>query len=265
MQATSAVLSSHLGHSAEPAPGQHHLIRPLLELALAQTSAQGAYVYRGEAGEAGVWLVAWAGLAPRKPSGLDLDTAYPTVWQSDQCTPVVLHENAWSDWRFRDLVEFERHRFEGVVSVPLVDDERLVGVVNFCRSRRLALLPRDLSLLLNLSVPLGSLVTETALRKRLESELEQTKQQLEDRKLVERAKGLLQTRYRWTEERAYFYIRRLSRQQRVQMRNIAAQVIEAAGIHVVPAPVPSDSREESVSGAPAPVAAEPSAASQEQL
>jgi hypothetical protein len=121
MKATSAVPFSHPGHSAEPAPGPFNLIRPLLELALAQTSAQGAYVYRLEGGTNNAWLAAWAGLAPRKGSGLDPDTAYAAVWQSEPCTPVVLHENAWTDWRFRNLAESDRHRFEGVVSVPLAD------------------------------------------------------------------------------------------------------------------------------------------------
>jgi AmiR/NasT family two-component response regulator len=37
-------------------------------------------------------------------------------------------------------------------------------------------------------------------------------------------------RYRWSEERAYFHIRRSSRQQRVPMRNIAARVLEAAAL-----------------------------------
>ena len=162
MQATGAIFFSHPGHPAEAAPGQHNLIRPLLELALVQTSAQGGYVYRLEDGETNAELTAWAGLAPHNASGSPPDRVYPAVWTSEQCTPVVLHENAWSDWRFRSLVEFERHHFEGVASVPLVDGERLVGVVNFCRSRRFTLAPRDLSLLLNLGVPLGNLLTAAA-------------------------------------------------------------------------------------------------------
>jgi GAF domain-containing protein len=245
MQATNSIVDSYPGQPAK----QFDLLRPLLELALVQTSAQGAYVYRLEAGQAIGSLLAWAGLAPRKGSAVFPAAADPTTWQRERFTPVVLDENAWMDWRFRDFVEFERHRFEGAVSVPLVDGERLVGVVNFCHTRRLTLLPRDLSLLLNLAVPLGSLLAATDIRRKLESELEQTKQQLEDRKLVERAKRLLQTRFRWTEERAYFHIRRLSRQQRVPVRNIAAEVIEAAGIHMVAPSVggetPATSEEES--------------------
>jgi len=211
-------------------------MRPLLELALVQTNAQGAYVYRFDGTQKSVRLAAWAGLDPRSGSASQRDTAYPVVWQLEQCAPVVLHENAWTDWRFRDLAEFQRRRFEGVVSAPLLDGKQPVGVVNFCRLRRLTLLPRDFSLLLNLSVPLGSLLNGTGARKKLESELEQIKRELEDRKLLERAKGVLQTRYQWTEERAYYHIRRLSRQQRAPKRNIAAQVIEAEGIHALPWP-----------------------------
>ena len=49
------------------------------------------------------------------------------------------------------------------------------------------------------------------------------KRQLETRKLVERAKGLLQEALGWSEEQAYLHIRRLSRQQRTPMREIARQ------------------------------------------
>ena len=71
---------------------------------------------------------------------------------------------------------------------------------------------------------------------------------------MERAKGLLQIRYQWAEERAYFHIRRLSRQKRVPMRSVAAQVVETAKISVVPRPEALDSGEEFVSGPPAPAA-----------
>ena len=71
---------------------------------------------------------------------------------------------------------------------------------------------------------------------------------------MERAKGLLQIRYQWAEERAYFHIRRLSRQKRVPMRIVAAQVIEAAKLYVVPRPEVLNSGDELVSGPPAPAA-----------
>jgi AmiR/NasT family two-component response regulator len=43
---------------------------------------------------------------------------------------------------------------------------------------------------------------------------------------VERAKGLLQVHYEWTEEDAYYHLRRTSRQQRTPMAVIAQMVID---------------------------------------
>jgi uroporphyrinogen-III synthase len=44
---------------------------------------------------------------------------------------------------------------------------------------------------------------------------------------LERAKGLLQERLGYSEEEAYLQVRRLSRQRRRPMREIARQIIEA--------------------------------------
>jgi AmiR/NasT family two-component response regulator len=51
-------------------------------------------------------------------------------------------------------------------------------------------------------------------------------QRLADRKLYDRAKGLLQAIHAWTEEEAYQHLRRTSRRRRIAMREIALEVIE---------------------------------------
>jgi len=45
----------------------------------------------------------------------------------------------------------------------------------------------------------------------------------------DRAKGLLQVSYQWTEEEAYLHLRRTSRQRRQPMREIAREIIDLAG------------------------------------
>jgi hypothetical protein len=199
-----------------------HAIVPLLELALAQTNGQGAYVYRFTPGEPLAKLAAWAGLAPADTDWQDLK---PSARNLVRSTAVVLHEQACADRRFDNLPEFRRHRFQGGVSIPLQDAGEVVGIANFCRSRPVPLPPRELSFLLSLSLPLGALLNGEALRERLE----RATQMLADRKLLERAKGLLQAHLGWSEEEAYLHIRRLSRQQRTPMREIAREVIGHAG------------------------------------
>jgi len=60
----------------------------------------------------------------------------------------------------------------------------------------------------------------------LRRQLETTQEQLANRKTMERAKGILQARFGWTEEEAYLRMRRLSRQNRTPLREIAQFIIE---------------------------------------
>jgi AmiR/NasT family two-component response regulator len=110
------------------------------------------------------------------------------------------------------------------VSIPLQDGGEVVGLANFCRTLAAPLPPRELSFLLSLSLPLGALLNGEAIRGRLE----RVTRSLADRKVLARAKGLLQANLGWTEEEAYLHIRRLSRQGGVPMREIAKEVIEGS-------------------------------------
>ena len=61
----------------------------------------------------------------------------------------------------------------------------------------------------------------------LRREIEKLMQKLAARRILERAKGILQAEFGWTEEEAYLHIRRVSRQNRTPMREIAVNVIES--------------------------------------
>jgi AmiR/NasT family two-component response regulator len=59
----------------------------------------------------------------------------------------------------------------------------------------------------------------------LRTELKAVTTRLAGRKLVERAKGVLQSDQGMSEERAYEYLRRLSRQRRITLTALAEEVI----------------------------------------
>src|ERR1035438_4037203 len=122
-------------------------IMPLLELALAQTNGQGAYLYRFDREEPVARLAAWAGLAPAESDWQNLKAP---IRNPEGPASVVLQERAWSDRRFEPLPEFRQNRFHGVVSIPLQDSGEVVGIANFCRSRPVVLPPRALSFLFGL-------------------------------------------------------------------------------------------------------------------
>ena len=63
----------------------------------------------------------------------------------------------------------------------------------------------------------------------LEREVGDLKDRLETRKLVDRAKGLLQQRYGLDEAAAYRWVQRTSMDRRMTMRQVAELVISDAG------------------------------------
>ena len=193
-------------------------IAPLLDLAILQAKAHAAYAYRFEHEKNDLTLVAFVGPALSEKKSF-LRGITPTHW--NRKVPIVLHSGAGSDERFAAFPEFASGQFDGVISVPLIDSGESVGIANFCRRGDTPLAPSALSLLMNLSLPLGALLTASTLRYRLHK----SGQDLADRRVVERAKGLLQARFQMTEEEAYFWIRRRSRRFRTPMREIANRVI----------------------------------------
>jgi hypothetical protein len=202
-------------------PVETSAISPLLDLGILQASAKGAYVYRFDRPSAETVLIAFAGPAPENLGDPHLRELAPVHWNRQ--TPIVLRSHAASDWRFAGFPEMGGGRFDGVVSVPLLDSGHTVGLANFCLRGDETLSANALSFLMNLSLPLGTLLVASTWRR----QLEEAQQQLADRKVLERAKGILQARFGWTEEEAYLQVRRLSRRSRTPMREIAEFVIES--------------------------------------
>ncbi len=66
---------------------------------------------------------------------------------------------------------------------------------------------------------------------RLMEEAHEARRQLEIRKIVERAKGILQHRHNLTEEEAYLRLRNESRRMRRPMKELADAIILAEELH----------------------------------
>jgi GAF domain-containing protein len=226
MQATAATpirIHERIWHDID-SPLEPVSIKPLIELAITETMAQAGFVYRFDPENQNGSLVLSLGQMPASSvsESADLDSR-TLAFHWNRPTPVVLHQDAASDWRFGVLSEFRRGKFQAVVSVPLVDRAAVVGMANFCRKEAEPWRARDVAFFVSLSLPLGAVISTATLK----SELARTSQKLADRKILDRAKGLLQSRLGWSEEEAYFQVRRLSRQRRIPMREVAREIIEA--------------------------------------
>jgi uroporphyrinogen-III synthase len=144
-----------------------------------------------------------------------------TGWVAEHREPVAVFREAYKDPRFRYFTELPEDRYEAFLSVPLLSRGRLVGVMNLQHRDPQVYSPRDIRLLSTIGFLAGAEI-EVA---RLETENSGLSRQLETRKLVERAKGILQRDLSLTEEQAYVSIQRQSRQKRKTMKEIAEAII----------------------------------------
>ena len=144
-----------------------------------------------------------------------------TGWVAQHRELVVVFQEAFKDPRFAQFKELPEDRFEAFLSVPLLSRGRLVGAMNLQHREPHVYSPRDIRLISTVGFLAGAEI-EMA---RLETENSDLSQQLETRKLVERAKGILQRELGLTEEQSYLSIQRQSRQKRKTMKEVAEAIV----------------------------------------
>ena len=144
-----------------------------------------------------------------------------TGWVAKNREAVVISEDAYRDSRFKVFNELPEDRFEAFLSVPVASGGRLIGVINVQNRAAHFYGKREVGLV----ATIGCLVGAEIERARLASENSQLSERLEARKIVERAKGILQRDLKLSEEDAYLALQRESRQRRRPMKEIAEAVI----------------------------------------
>jgi uroporphyrinogen-III synthase len=143
-----------------------------------------------------------------------------TGWVAKHRQPVVVAQNAALDHRFQFFNELPEDRFEAFLSVPLLSRSRVVGVINLQNIAAHDYSEREITLLSTV----GFLVGAELEMARLEKEKSQLADRLEVRKLVERAKGILQHDLKISEQEAYLMLQRQSQHRRKSMKDIAEAV-----------------------------------------
>ena len=132
--------------------------------------------------------------------------------------PIVVEEK---QFRYPELARMSG--LASLLSVPLITREKVIGTINIY-SREVRPFNEDEMGFVNVVAGQAAIAIENA---RLMSETLEMKRTLEARKLIERAKGILQQKYGLTEEEAYLRLRNESRRLRRPMRDLAEAVILA--------------------------------------
>jgi len=156
-----------------------------------------------------------------------------TGWVAEHKSVVALDANAYADKRFKKFPGLVEDTYEAFLSVPLVNRGTVIGIINVHHKKPWQHAAEEIALLTFMGEQMGGAIAKARLQAenaRLQQETQEMKQQLETRKLVERAKGILQTRYKLTEEAAYLRLRNESRRLRRPMRELAAAIILAQDV-----------------------------------
>lgn len=149
-------------------------------------------------------------------------------WVAQHKSAVALSNRAFADPRFKHFTALIEDTYEALISVPLVRGGEVIGVLNVHHKDPHEHTPEEISLLCFLGEQMGVAIAYSSLVEhniKLKREASLVRQQLEERKIVERAKGVLQQRYGLSEEEAYKRLREESRRLRRSIREVAEAVL----------------------------------------
>jgi uroporphyrinogen-III synthase len=149
-----------------------------------------------------------------------------TGWVAEHRSVVALPSNAGADSRFKRFLGLVEDTYEAFLSVPIVTGGDAIGVINVHHRESHEHSQEEIALLIFVGEQMGGVISKA----RLMEEAASIKRQLEDRKIVERAKGIIQKKYNTTEEDAYFRLRNQSRRLRRSMRELAEAIILAEDV-----------------------------------
>jgi signal transduction protein with GAF and PtsI domain len=202
------------------ADGFHEVLTHVIEFATALVNCDSSLIYVLEADE--LVLRASKNPHPEIVDRLKLRLGQGiTGWVAEHHEPVAITEKAALDPRFQFFHELPEDSYEGFLSVPLMCRGRVVGVLNLQHRHPHNYQQREIHMIAMIGLLVGAEI-EMA---RLEEVNSTLTEQLQTRKLVERAKGILQRDLGLSEEQAYLTLQRQSRQKRKPMKEIAEAVI----------------------------------------
>jgi len=126
------------------------------------------------------------------------------------------------DFQYPELAKKEGLR--SLVSLPLIAKNQVLGVLNCYTVGNHSLTQEEAHMLSIIAHQASAAIEKT----RLIAQAMEAREALETRKLMERAKGILQSDARLSEEQAYLRIQQQNRRLRKPMKEIAEAIILAS-------------------------------------
>lgn len=144
-----------------------------------------------------------------------------TGWVAEHRKPVAIAHDAMLDPRFQAFNELPEDRYEAFLSVPMLCRDQLVGVINVQHRARHVHSQREIQLVSTI----GFLVAPEIEMARLEADNARLAELPEARKLVEKAKAVLQRDLGLDEKEADEALQQHSRENRKSIKEIAQAIV----------------------------------------
>ncbi len=134
--------------------------------------------------------------------------------------PIVIPDVV-SDERYKEKTMARKEKLVSMLSVPMMVKNRVIGVINCYTTAKYNFEKSDIDLLSTVANQSAVAIENTELMVKTRV----VQEELETRKKVEKAKGILMKEQKITEEEAYDLLRKSSMTKRLPMKDIAEAVV----------------------------------------
>lgn len=144
-----------------------------------------------------------------------------TGWVAEHKKPVAISEKAYEDKRFKFFQELPEDKYESFLSIPILDAHGVVGVMNFQDKKPYVFSSQQITVLESI----GKIVSSAFVNAALSEKVLSLEEKLEERKTIEKAKGVLMKIKHISEEQAFTFLRKEAMNKRTTMKKIAESVL----------------------------------------
>lgn len=144
-----------------------------------------------------------------------------TGWVAAHKKTVLLTKNAYRDERFKFFKELPEDLYEAFLSVPIVDKTGVIGVINFQNKEQYEFSQAQIETIEAVVKIIASAFEKVV----LERKVIHLETKLEERKVVEKAKGILMKERSLSETEAYNLLQKEAMKKRKSIKEIAEAVL----------------------------------------
>lgn len=144
-----------------------------------------------------------------------------TGWVASHKKTAVIPSRAYEDERFKFFNTLPEDKYEAFLSLPIVFNDSVVGVINIQHKKRQKYTKEQIVFLETIAHQVGGAIKNA----RLVTETDLLKQALQARKLIDKAKSILMKQNGLSEQEAHAFLNKKSMDSRKSLKEVAEAVI----------------------------------------